>query len=52
MGSLGPNGLNFIQEIGKRISVEFGKLRPTVFLMQAIGMAVQIENAASVLGCM
>ena len=49
MGPRGPNGLKLIQEIG-RISVEFNECRLTVFLMQAIGIAVQRGNAASVLG--
>ena len=49
MGPLGPNGLKFVCEVG-RISVESGKPRSTVFLMQAIGMAIQRGNAASVLG--
>ena len=47
---MGPNGLKFIQEVGRRISIEFGELRSTVFLMQVIGMAVQRGSAASVLG--
>ena len=49
MGTRGQNGLKFIQEIGRRISVEFGEPRSTVFLMQAIGLAVQRGKAASVL---
>ena len=50
MGPWGPNGLKFVCEVGRRISVECGELRSTVFLMQAIGMAMHKENAASVLG--
>ena len=50
MGPWGPSGLNFIPEIGRRILVEYGEPRLTVFLMQAIGMAVQRENAVCVLG--
>ena len=49
MGPWGPNGLKFIQEIGRRISEESSETRSTVFLMQTIGMAVQRINAASVL---
>ena len=45
-----PNGLKFVQEVGRRISVESGEPRSTEFLMQAIGMAVQRGNAATVLG--
>ena len=50
MGSRGLNGLKFVQEIDRRISVESGEPRSTVFLMQVIGMAVQRGNATSVLG--
>ena len=50
LGPWGPNGLKFVQEVGRRISVESGEPRSTEFLMQAIGMAVQRGNAASVLG--
>ena len=49
MGPWGPNGLKFVREVGRRISEEFGKPQSTVFLMQAIGMAIR-GNAASVLG--
>ena len=41
MGPWGPNGLKFVREVGRRISVESGKPRSTVFLMQAVGMAIQ-----------
>ena len=40
MGPWGPIGLKIFQEIGRRISVESGEPRLTVFLMQAIGMGV------------
>ena len=50
MGPWGPNGLKFVCEVGIRISVESGKPKSIVFLMQAIGMAIQQGNAASVLG--
>ena len=49
MSQWDPNGLKFVQEVGRRISVESGKPRLTVFLMQAIEMAVQRRNAVSVL---
>ena len=45
-----PNGLKFVHEVGKRISEESGEPTSTVFLMQAIGMAIQQGNAAGVLG--
>ena len=50
MGPWGPNGLKFVREVDRRISMEFGQLRSIAFLMQAIGMAIQRGNAASVLG--
>ena len=49
-GPWGPNGLKFVCEVGRRISEESGEPRSTVFLMQAIRMAIQQGNAASVLG--
>ena len=50
MGPWGPSGLKFVREVGRRISEKSGEPRSTVFLMQAIGMAIQRGNAASVLG--
>ena len=50
MGPWGSNGLKFVLEVGRRISVDSGKPRSTVFLMQAIGVAIQRENAVSVFG--
>ena len=50
MGPWGPNGLKFVRKVSRRISEESGEPRSTVFLMQAIGMAIQQENVASVLG--
>ena len=50
MGPWGPNGLKLIQEIGKKIQEETGEIRSTSFLLQAIGMAVQRGNCASVTG--
>ena len=47
MGPWGPNSLKSVCEIGKRISVESGEPRSTVFFMQAIGMAMQRGIAAS-----
>ena len=41
MGPWGPNGIKFVREVGRRISEESGEPRSTVFLMQAIGMAIQ-----------
>ena len=41
IGPWGPNGLKFVCEVGRRISEECGGPRSTVFLMQAIGMAIQ-----------
>ena len=39
-----------VQEMGRKLSGESGEPKSTVFLMQAIGMAVQRGNASSVLG--
>ena len=50
MGPWGPSGLKFIKEVGKKIQSETGETRSVEFLLQAIGMAVQRGNSASVMG--
>ena len=50
LGPWGSVGLQFIQEIGQKIAVETREQRSTVFLFQAIEVAIQRGNAASVLG--
>ena len=50
LGSWGPIGLKFIKEIGSRIEQQTGEKRATSFLFQAISMAVQRGNVASIRG--
>ena len=50
LGSWGPLGLKFVKDIGKRIEDNTGEKRSTSFLFQAISMAVQRGNAASIRG--
>merc|ERR1712173_440537 len=50
LGPWGPNGKQLIQEIGKKIREETHEPRSTSFLFQAISVAVQRGNAASILG--
>ena len=50
MGSWAPLGLKFIKAIGSRITDIFGDRRSTSFLFQAIGVATQRGNAASIAG--
>jgi len=48
--TLGPwneDGLSFIQELGRRMSLATGDLRETKFLLQRLSVAVQLGNAAS-----
>ena len=41
LGPWGSDGLKFVREVGRRISEKSGEPRSTVFLIQAIGMAIQ-----------
>ena len=50
LGPLGPRGLKFIQDIGKRIQDQNGDKRSTTFLLQSIGIATQRGNSASIAG--
>ena len=51
--TLGPwncEGLSFIKELGRRISIDTGDPRETTFLLQKISVAVQMGNAVSIIG--
>ena len=50
MGSWAPMAMEFIKEIGSRLTGLIGERRSTSFLFQSIGIAIQRGNAASVLG--
>ena len=50
MGSWGKQGHSLIKEIGLRLSDVTGDKRSTFYLFQRISMAIQLGNAASVLG--
>ena len=50
LGSWGPLGLKFVKDIGQRIEDNSGEKRSRSFLFQAINMAVQRGNAASIRG--
>ena len=50
LGSWGSLGKKFITEIGSRIADATGEKRSTYFLFQAISMAAQRGNVASILG--
>ena len=50
LGSWAPMGLKFVKDIGKRISESTGEQRSTSYLFQAISIAVQRGNTASVAG--
>jgi hypothetical protein len=49
-GAWGPTATKFVSSVGKRIRDATGESRASSFLFQRIGMAVQLGNAASVLG--
>jgi hypothetical protein len=48
-GAWGPQGLDLIREIGRRVAEVTGEPRSTGYLVQAISMAVQRGNAAMVI---
>ena len=50
MGSWGPDSLKFVSEIGQRIASHTGEKRSASYLFQAISVAVQRGNVASVRG--
>ena len=49
-GSWGPDSLKFVSEIGQRIASHTGEKRSASYLFQAISVAVQRGNVASVRG--
>ena len=50
LGSWAPMGLKFIKEVGSRIAETTGEKRSTSYLFQAIGIATQRGNSASIAG--
>ena len=49
-GVFGPKTMTFIRDLGRRISLQTGDLKSTAFLLQRLSVAVQLGNAASILG--
>ena len=52
LGAWGAESLKFVKEIGQRISDNRGDKRSSSFLLQALSMAVQRGNVASIRGSM
>lgn len=52
MGPICKDGKKFLEELGERIASVTGEKRAKEYLMQRISLAVQVGNAASVLGTM
>ena len=50
LGSWAPMALQFVKDIGSRVADTSGEKRSTAFLFQAIGVAMQRGNAASIAG--
>ena len=50
LGSWGPEGLTFVEEIGARITTITGDKRETSHLFQSLGIAIQRGNIISILG--
>ena len=50
LGAWGPEGKNFVEEIGSRITSVTGEKRETSYLFQSIGIATQRGNIISILG--
>ena len=51
LGPWCPDSLEFIKEIGSRITAANGDKRATSHLIQSIGMTIQKGNVASISGC-
>ena len=51
-GAWGPEVKTFVAELGRQIAGTMGEPRSSTFLRQRINVALQRENAASVLGTM
>ena len=49
LGSFGPHALDFIKDIGHRITESTGEKKSTSYLMQTIGMAIQRSNSSCIL---
>ena len=50
MGSWAPTGRKFVKDIGNRIEEATGEKRSTNYLFQALSIAIQRGNAASIAG--
>ena len=50
LGSWGPNGIKFIEELGNKIKLETKEPKSLCYLFQAISVAIQRGNAGSVMG--
>ena len=51
-GSLGPRGIKFIKEIGRKIKEKTGNKNATSHIIQVISMTVQRVNATSIMGAL
>ena len=49
-GSIGPDSMSFLKDLGRRIKMVTGEPQSFSFLMQRLSVAVQTGNAISVLG--
>ena len=49
-GALGPATMNFIKELGRRLTQATGEEEATTRLLQRLSVSVQLGNAASVMG--
>ena len=48
LGGFGPQSMEFISEIGARMTAKTGDKRAPVFLRQRLGIAIQVGNAVSI----
>ena len=49
-GVLGPATMNFVKDLGRRLTQATGEEEATVHILQRMSVAVQRGNAASVMG--
>ena len=50
IGSMGPDSLSFLHELGRRLKSATGEPQSFSYLLQRLSVAIQVGNSASVLG--
>jgi len=51
LGPLNASGVNFLSEVGRRLTSLFGDSRETSFLFQRLSMLIQRFNSVLIMDC-